>query len=230
MKLYGLQKMTLLDFPGRVACTLFLGGCDFRCPFCHNYDLATGRAPAALDEAELMSFLKKRRGLIDGVAITGGEPCLNRDLPGLIRKIRDLGYPVKLDTNGAHPEMLNDLLGEGLLDYVAMDVKNSPEKYALTAGVEKVDLQAIRKSVDLLMNNPVDCEFRTTVVRELHEDRDFESIGAWIHGARRYRLQIFTDRDTVPYKNLHAPTREEVLRWAGIMRSHVADTRIRGMD
>ena len=230
MKLYGLQKMTLLDFPGRVACTVFLGGCDFRCPFCHNYELATGEAPALMDAYEFFDFLKKRRGLLDGVAITGGEPCLHRDLPDFMRRIRELGFGVKLDTNGAHPEMLRRILAEGLSDYVAMDIKNSPAKYTVTAGIETLDLGAIKESVHLLLTSGADYEFRTTCVAEFHEDADFEAIGAWIKGARRYFLQIFTDRDTVPFGNLHAPTKEAMLNWAEIMRQYVPDTKIRGMD
>ena len=230
MKLYGLQKMTLLDFPGRVACTVFLGGCDFRCPFCHNYELATGEAPALMDADEFFDFLKKRRGLLDGVAITGGEPCLHRDLPDFMRRVRELGFGVKLDTNGTHPEMLRRILAEGLSDYIAMDIKNSPAKYAVTAGIETLDLGAIKESVHLLLTSGADYEFRTTCVAEFHEDADFEAIGAWIKGARRYFLQIFTDRDTVPFGNLHAPTKEAMLNWAEIMRQYVPDTKIRGMD
>ena len=136
MKIHGLQKMTLLDFPGRVACTVFLGGCDFRCPYCHNFELVDGSAPAIMEEGELFAFLEKRRGLLDGVAITGGEPTLRPDLPELMRRIRDMGYAVKLDTNGGHPDRLRAILEEGLADYVSMDIKNSPEKYAATCGLE----------------------------------------------------------------------------------------------
>ena len=141
MKIAGLQKMTLLDYPGHVACTVFLNGCDWRCPFCHNYELAEGKSPAVMDDTELLAFLAKRTGLLDGVAITGGEPCLYKELPDLFRRIRALGYGIKLDTNGLHPELLRELLDENLVDYVAMDIKNSPAKYAVTAGVEAVDLE-----------------------------------------------------------------------------------------
>ena len=230
MMLHGLQKMTLLDFPGRVACTVFLGGCDFRCPFCHNYELADGSARPVMDEAALMAFLEKRRGLLDGVAITGGEPCLRPDLPDLMRRIRGLGFAVKLDTNGTHPELLNAILREGLADYVAMDIKNSPEKYARTAGLAELDLTPIRRSVALLTEGNVDYEFRTTVVDELHEADDFEAIGAWIAGARRWFMQPFTDRDTVPYGGLHAPSAEKMGAWLGIMRRYVPDSRIRGAE
>ena len=153
MKIHGLQKMTLLDFPGHVACTVFLGGCDLRCPYCHNYELATGQAPAVMDEEELFAFLAKRKGLLDGVAITGGEPCLHRDLPEFIAKICELGFPVKLDTNGTHPAVLREVLEQGLVEYVAMDVKNSPSKYALTAGVRTLDLAPISESIELLKSS-----------------------------------------------------------------------------
>ena len=221
MKIHGLQKMTLLDFPGRVACTVFLGGCDMRCPFCHNAELIDGSAEAIMDETELLAFLEKRRGLLDGVAFTGGEPTLRKDLPDL--------YPIKLDTNGLHPDRLKALLDEGLVDYVAMDIKNCPEKYAVTAGLETVDLDKIQQSIDLLKNGTVDYEFRTTVVDELHEAEDFAKIGAWIAGARAYYLQAFTDRDTVVFENLHAPSRECMEAYAHTVRKFVPNTALRGI-
>lgn len=230
MKIHGLQKMTLLDFPGRVACTVFLGGCDFRCPYCHNYELADGSAKSVMDEDELIAFLQKRRGLLEGVAITGGEPCLNPGLPALMGKMKALGYAVKLDTNGAHPDRLEAILGEGLADYVAMDIKNSPDKYARTAGLDSLDLAPIRRSVELLMAGNTDYEFRTTVVDELHEAADFEAIGAWIAGARRWFMQPFTDRDTVPYEGLHAPSKAKMLAWLEIMGRYVPESRLRGAD
>ena len=230
MKIHGLQKMTLLDFPGRVACTVFLGGCDFRCPFCHNYELIDGTMPPVMEEEELLSFLQKRRGLLDGVAITGGEPTLHPGLPALIREIRALGYAVKLDTNGYHPEVLETLLAEGLVDYVAMDIKNSPEKYPLTCGIERVDLDRIRQSISLLMKGPADYEFRTTAVAELHVVEDFRRIGELIRGARRYFIQCFTDREAVPFQGLHAPTREQMADFAAAVRPFVPDTNLRGID
>lgn len=230
MKIYGLQKMTLLDFPGRVACTVFLGGCDYRCPFCHNYELADGSAGPVMEEEELLSFLKKRQGLLDGVAITGGEPCLYRDLPKLLEEIRALGFAVKLDTNGAHPALLADILARGLADYVAMDIKNSPQKYAQTVGLAAVDLEPVRQSIALLMNSGTDYEFRTTVVAEFHEDADFEEMGRMIAGAKRYFIQCFTDRDSVPFGDLHAPGKEDLERYAGIAAKYVKDVRLRGVE
>ncbi len=230
MKIHGLQKMTLLDFPGRVACTVFFGGCDMRCPFCHNAELLDGSAPPIMDEEELLSFLKKRQGLLDGVAFTGGEPLLQRDLPFLAAKIRDLGYPVKLDTNGTHPERLGKMIRDGLIQYVAMDIKNSPDRYAETAGLKTLDLGPVRESVSLLMEGRTEYEFRTTTVAEFHDDTSFEQIGRWIAGAKHYYLQRFTDRDTVPFGGLHAPTGEQMNRWADIVRPYIPAVELRGVD
>ena len=239
MKIHGLQKMTLLDFPEHVACTVFLGGCDLRCPYCHNYELATGKVPPVMEEEELLAFLAKRKGLLDGVAITGGEPCLHRDLPDFIARIRALGFAVKLDTNGTHPDMLREVLEKGLVDYVAMDVKNSPARYALTAGLteketdensEPAFVSAVRMSIRILMESGVDYEFRTTVVEELHREEEFEEIGALIKGAKRYFLQCFTDRDTVPYAGLSAPSKAKLEACAAIVRRYVGDVKIRGVE
>ena len=230
MKIHGLQKMTLLDFPGHVACTVFTGGCDFRCPFCHNFELVDGSAPPVMDDDELIAFLKKRQGLLDGVAFTGGDPCLQRNLPELMRRVRELGYGVKLDTNGNHPDMLRRVREEGLVDYVAMDIKNSPEKYAVTSGLESLDLSAVRESVILLMEDKVDYEFRTTVVAEFHEEKDFEAIGEWLKGAKAYYLQSCTDRDAVPFGNLHAPSRDELYTFCRIMQRYIPNTHVRGVD
>ena len=230
MKIFGLQKMTLLDFPGHVACTVFLGGCDFRCPYCHHFELADGTAKPVMDEEEFLSFLKKRQGLLDGVAITGGEPCLYKDLPELVKKIRELGFMVKLDSNGYHPQLLKQILDEKLIDYAAMDIKNSPEKYAVTCGVESVDMNTIRTSINLLMESGIDYEFRTTVVEEFHEAADFEEMGKMIRGAKRYFLQSFTDRDSVPFGNLHAPSKESLEQYLSIMKKYVPDSAIRGVE
>ena len=227
MKICGLQKMTLLDYPGRVACTVFLGGCDMRCPFCHNSTLADGTAPEVMGEEELFSFLEKRRGLLDGVAVTGGEPLLREENLDLLRSIRRLGYSVKLDTNGTHPDRLRRVIGEGLAQYVAMDIKNSPERYAETAGLKQLDLGPVQESVTLLLEGRTDYEFRTTVVEELHDEDSFRKIGPWIRGARRYFLQKFTDRETVPFEGFHSPPEEDLLRWKNIMAPYVAEIGIR---
>ena len=231
MKIHGLQKMTLLDYPGKVACTVFLGGCDLRCPFCHNAELIDGTAPAVMDEAELLAFLKKRQGLLEGVAITGGEPLLRGgELVSLAEKIRELGYPLKLDTNGTHPDRLAKLTDAGLVSYVAMDIKNSPERYAETSGLPQMDLGPVRESVSLLMGGKTEYEFRTTTVAELHDAESFRKIGEWIRGAKRYYLQKFTDRDTVPFEGFHAPADEDMRKYLEIARENVPSAELRGMD
>ena len=228
MNIHGLQKMTLLDYPGVVACTVFLGGCDLRCPYCHNAELLDPNFPPLMDETELLAFLKKRQGLLDGVCITGGEPLLRQELPTLLGEIRALGYKIKLDTNGAHPAQLRRILDAGLADYVAMDIKNSPERYAETIGRAQFDVAPIRESVRLLMAGDTDYEFRTTVVAELHGEEDIRAIGRWIAGARRYFLQPFTDRETVPLAGLSAPTQAQLDRFLAIAREFVPETQLRG--
>ena len=219
--------MTLLDYPGKVACAVFLGGCDFRCPYCHNAELLSGDALPVMGDGELLDFLKQRRGLLDGVVISGGEPLL-RDVAPLLKEIRALEYCVKLDTNGAHPDRLRAVIEAGLVDYVAMDVKNSPARWAETVGLAEFDLTPVRASIALLLAGRVDYEFRTTVVDELHDADSFHGIGTLIRGAARCFLQPFTDRDTVPYGGLHAPGREALERYAEILREYVASVEIRG--
>lgn len=252
MNIQGLQKLTLLDYPGRVACTVFLGGCDFRCPFCHNSELI-GSTPAAflpaarregtfsaesreaapgtetISEEDFFTFLGKRRGLLDGVAVTGGEPTLYRNLPEFLARIRDMGFAVKLDTNGNHPQMLAQLLDAGLIDYVAMDIKNSPERYGETIGIPGFDVSNISASIALLMNGPTDYEFRTTVVKEFHDDSVFPAIGQWLAGAKRYYLQCFVDRDTVLQEGLHAPLETDLKQYLRLIQPYVKEAGLRGV-
>ena len=228
MDIQGLQKMTLLDWPGKVACTVFLGGCDFRCPFCHNAELLEGDLPAALTQGELLDFLRRRRGLLDGVCVTGGEPLLRADLAGLLEEVKALGYPVKVDTNGSHPARMVELWERGLVDYVAMDVKNSPDRYPETAGVPGLDLGPIRESIAWLLEGHVDYEFRTTAVRQFHDGDSFRAIGAWIRGARRYFIQNFVDRDTVAFAGLEGFSREELERFAALVAPFVERVEVRG--
>lgn len=230
MKIHGFQKMTMLDFPGRVACTLFTGGCNFRCPFCHNALLVTEiDATATYDEAEIFDYLQKRRGILDGVAITGGEPLLNRDIPDLLRKIKALGYAVKLDTNGAFPDLLKQVVQEKLVDYVAMDIKNSKEKYALTVGLPDFDLRPVEESVAFLLSGAVDFEFRTTVVKELHTEKDIAAIADWIAGAPRYFLQNFQASEHMIGENLHAHTPEMLEKLREIAARKIPGTALRGI-
>ena len=230
MDINGLQKLTLLDYPGHVACTVFLAGCNFRCPFCHNSELLTTDAPAVTDDAGLLRFLERRRGLLDGVCFTGGEPLMRKELPALAEKIKSLGFSVKLDTNGMFPARLKEMVGAGLADYVAMDVKNSPERYAETAGLPALDLTAVRESVDYLLTAPCDYEFRTTVMRELHDEASFRAIATWIRGAKRYFLQPFTDRDSVLFAGFSAPSHAELETYLALVAPCVEHAEIRGDD
>ena len=209
MKIKGLQKTTLLDFPEKLACTVFTGGCNFRCPFCHNASLVLRAGEAQeISEADFFNYLSKRKGMLDGVCITGGEPTLCPDLEDFIKKIKELGLLVKLDTNGTFPEKIESLLDKGLVDYIAMDIKNSPDKYPLTVGAD-VDMNKINRSIDILLSEKVDYEFRTTVVRELHSYEDFHAISEWIKGAKRYFLQTFEDSGDLIGSGFSAYSREE---------------------
>ncbi len=192
MKISGFQKLTLLDFPGHTACTLFTSGCNMRCPFCHNTPLVEGTSEEDYSEEEIFSYLEKRRGLLDGVAITGGEPLLQKDIIEFITKIKNAGYSVKLDTNGSKPGILEELISRSLVDFVAMDIKNTKEKYTLTAGRD-VGIENIEKSVDILKNSDIDHEFRTTVVKEHHTAEDIISIAQWLGNKEKYYLQQFRD-------------------------------------
>ena len=233
MVIAGLQKMTLLDYPGKVACTVFLQGCNFRCPFCHNRDLLDN-APAAVSREELLAFLQKRRGLLDAVCISGGEPTLQADLEPLIREIKALGYAVKLDTNGNRPAVLKRLVSEQLLDYVAMDVKNSPARYGETVGIGSFDLSAVEESLAFLLGGAVDYELRTTVVAELHDEQSVRDIGEWLARlspdtpAKRFFLQAYVDRDSVLCEGLHAPSDETLDILRETLAPYVAEAHIRG--
>lgn len=230
MRIDGLQKMTLLDFPGKVACTVFTGGCNFRCPFCHNALLVT-ELPENPDYTadEVLDFLKKRSGLLDGVAITGGEPLMNPDIPDFIKEIRKLGYQVKLDTNGSYPDRLERIVSDGLVEYVAMDIKNCKEKYAETIGVKEYDLSKIEKSVDFLKSGTVDYEFRTTVVREFHTVDGIRKAAQWISGAKRYFLQNFVDSGNLIDENVSGVDKETMLRMRSAAADFVPTTEIRGI-
>lgn len=220
--------MTLLDFPGKVACTVFTGGCNFRCPFCHNALLVTEDFKAEFSEDEILSFLEKRRGLLDGVCITGGEPLLHKDITDFIRKTKEMGYAVKLDTNGSFPDRLKALVNDGLIDYVAMDIKNSIEKYAVTAGSNESILPQIEESIDFLLSGKVDYEFRTTVVKELHTVADIAAAAERIKGARRYFLQYFEDSGGLISDGLSAVDKETMEQMKNAAAKFVPDTVIRG--
>ena len=233
MKIVGIQKLTLLDYPGKVACTVFLNGCNFRCPYCHNAELL-GDGEEVMTVAGLLAFLRKRQGILEGVCITGGEPTLHPELPALLGEVRALGYAVKLDTNGYRPEILEAVLNQGLVDYVAMDLKNGPEDYAETVGLAQVELAKIRQSIRLLMDSPVDFELRTTVADPLHSGETITSMANWLMETTngkpipRLFVQPFVDRDTVPVGGFSAPTGAELEQFCRILGPCAERVKLRG--
>ena len=231
MFIAGMQKLTLLDYPGRVACTVFTAGCDLRCPFCHNASLALpGRPRDSMDEEEVLAFLSKRAGVLDGVAVTGGEPLLHRQLIGFLRRVKELGYAVKLDTNGTFPSRLREAVESGAVDRVAMDVTAAPENYPRVVGLPGFDIAPVRESAAYLMSCGVDYEFRTTAVKGLHTAADFESIAGWIAGAKEYYIQEFKDSgDLIAGAGLEGFTEPEMAALADIVRPKVPSVKIRGI-
>ena len=230
MNFNGFQKLTLLDYPGHVACTLFTAGCNFRCPFCHNASLVTHIGDSEhYSEEFVLDYLSKRKGIIDGVCITGGEPLLHDGLKDFIKKVKDMDYLVKLDTNGYLPDSLISLVDNGLVDYVAMDIKNSKEKYVLSAGIDSLDITQIEKSVSFLLENHVEYEFRTTVVNELHTLQDIESAAEWISGAQKYFLQSFTDSGDLICDNLSAVETQTIKMMQEVASKYVKNVEIRGI-
>ena len=230
MLISGLQKLTLLDYPGTVACTVFTGGCNFRCPFCHNAALVLPELMGQdTDEEQVLAFLKKRQGVLDGVAITGGEPLLHKDMASFLEKVRALGYKIKLDTNGSFPDRLQEIISAGLVDRVAMDIKNAPELYARTVGLPALDLAPIERSKELLLRGDVDYEFRTTVVKELHKREDIEAIGQWLSGSRRYFLQNYKESEQVIRPVFTSYSREQLENFQQILRKTIPQVEIRGI-
>lgn len=225
----GLQKTTLLDFPGKVAATVFVGGCNMRCPFCHNMNLVTGVNLPEFTEEYILKFLSSRAGILDGVCITGGEPTLYKDLPDFIIKIRDLGFAVKLDTNGTNPDMLGALLEEHLTNYVAMDIKSSYSRYGQACGIDGFDTEPVRKSIDILIGSDIEYEFRTTAVEELLDDDAVSDIAMMLKGAKRYFLQGYVESEYVPDKSLHAVSKEKLLQYLQELSKHIGQVEIRGL-
>ncbi len=230
MQFAGLQKLTLLDFPGLMACVLFTKGCNFRCGFCHNASLVTIPNDDILTEDEALKFLKQRRGVLEGIVITGGEPLLHSDIPQFFRKVRELGYKIKLDTNGTNPELLKFIVNEGLVDYVAMDIKSSPEEYHLAVGNCNFDLKAIEESKNFLLEGKVDYEFRTTVVRGIHSKESLIEAAKWISGAKNYYLQQFKDSgELICADNLSAFSKQQLEEFLEAVKPFVNMVNIRGI-
>ncbi|HJA93479.1 MAG TPA: anaerobic ribonucleoside-triphosphate reductase activating protein [Candidatus Eisenbergiella merdipullorum] len=231
MQICGFNKTTLLDYPGHVAATVFTGCCNFRCPFCQNGDLVLhpGRL-SQITEDEVLRVLEKRKGILTGVCITGGEPTLQPDLPAFLKKVKDLGLLVKLDTNGYLPKVIESLFSEGLLDYIAMDIKSSPEHYAAAAGFPGLQINRIFQSVSFILSCGLPYEFRTTVVRELHHAEDFRSIGRWLQGAQSYFLQSYQESDGVISPIFSAYTKEELEGFQNLLLPFIPNTCLRGVD
>lgn len=231
MNIQGLQKLTLLDYPEKVACTIFTAGCNFRCPFCHNASLVTHvDAHNEMQKEEVLGFLRKRQGILDGVCISGGEPLLQPDIEEFLVEVKNIGYAVKLDTNGSNAVLLRHLAEQGLVDYVAMDIKNAPGKYGETIGIKGYHLENILQSVDFLLSGAVPYEFRTTVVRELHKREDFAAIGRWIKGAERYYLQGFVDSGDLIQPGLRGYTKDIMEQALEIVKRNVPNAELRGVE
>ena len=232
MRISGIQKLTLLDYPGKVACTMFTSGCNFRCPFCHNALLVLPERieESFLTEDEVMGFLKKRFGVLDGVAVTGGEPLLHADLPQLLEKIKAIGYKIKLDTNGSNPKLLREIIEAGLADRVAMDIKNAPGDYGKTIGIANYDVSRVEESKNLLLRGNVEYEFRTTVVKGIHTKESLVAAAEWIAGAKEYYLQQFKDSgDLILHEGLGAYNKEEMNDLCDAVRQYVPAAQVRGV-
>ena len=229
MKIAGFQKLTLLDFPGKTACTVFTHGCNLRCPFCHNSPLVTGKEEESISEEEFFSFLRKRQGILDGVAITGGEPLLQPDIEEFISKIKALGYSVKLDTNGFFPDRLRSVVEKNIVDYVAMDIKNSLNKYAVTCGRKELDISPLLDSIDILKKGNTEFEFRTTAVKGFHTPEDFESIGRLLEGAENYFIQNFVDSGALIKEGLTGLTKEEMALCLSAAQKYLPTAKLRGI-
>lgn len=229
MFIKGFQKLTLLDFPGKTACTVFTGGCNFRCPFCHNALLVTDMDDAQYTEEEIFEHLERRKNVLDGVAVTGGEPLLQKDIERFLYEIKDKGYAVKLDTNGSFPEKLKDILSLGLADYVAMDIKNCKERYAETIGVENFNLKPVEESIELLRNSGVDYEFRTTVTQNFHTINDIENLAMWIEGTPKYFLQNFVDSGSLIDSACKGVSKSEMNEMLEKVKLYIPNAQLRGI-
>lgn len=230
MNFSGWEKLSLVDYDDNITTTLFAAGCNFRCPFCHNGSLVlTPKEAPEIPWEDIKEYLDKRRAVIDAVCVTGGEPTLMPDLLEKLTEIKSFGYKIKLDSNGSHPEIIKEAVAKGLVDYVAMDIKNSPEKYSLTAGVP-APMGKIRETADFLIHGKIPYEFRTTVIDEYHNEKDFEEIGAWLEGAERYYLQRYIDNENCIKHGLHMASKEKALVYKAILSKYIKDVALRSYD
>lgn len=230
MNIAGIQKLSLVDFDGVASATIFTYGCNFRCPFCHNGELVTKSQQNAISEDEVLNFLSNRKKLLDGVCVTGGEPTMQKDLVDFIAKIRKIGYLIKLDTNGTNPAMLEELIDKNLINYVAMDIKNTFEKYPLTVGVQNLDTQNIRDSVEILNKNKVAFEFRTTIIKEFHNDKDITGLAKIVKFATKYFLQKYVDNDNCITKGFTAVEVEKAKEYLELLKNNGVNAFLRGYD
>ena len=229
MLIKGFQKLTLLDFPGRTACTVFTGGCNLRCPFCHNALLVTEMDDGYFSEEEIFAHIEKRKNVLDGIAITGGEPLLQKDIERFLYELKETGIAVKLDTNGCYPEKLEGILQLGLVDYVAMDIKNCPDKYGVTVGIENFDIAPVEKSIELLKNSSIDYEFRTTITENFHTVDDIEKLTEWIQGAEHYFLQNFVDSGQLIDNSCKGVSKAVMYEMLERAKKHIPNAQIRGI-
>lgn len=230
MNICGYQKTTLLDYPGHVACTIFTGGCNFRCPFCHNADLLITSSSNLISEEEIFAFLKKRKNILSGICITGGEPTLQTDLTQFIEQVRTLGYKIKLDTNGYRPEIISDLINKNLLDYIAMDIKAGFSNYAKVCGIQNLSIDTIKKSISIIESSNIDYEFRTTVVKELHSEQDFAEISEMISPKSPYYIQSFKDSGNILTPGLSACGADTLNHYLSIVKEKNSNTFLRGIE
>ena len=229
MKIFGLEKLSMVDYDGKVASTIFTGGCNFRCPFCHNSSLVLDyQALPLIDEQSVIDYLEKRKGLLDGVCVSGGEPTLQSDLPNFLEKIKKLGYAIKLDTNGTKPEIVKMLKENGLVDYFAMDIKNNKEDYAKIIGFDSFDTKNVEKTVELFLSGDYDYEFRTTLISQFHLPSNITKIGEWIKGAKKYFLQKYIDSDTCILGGLSPVSQAIAKEYVEILKNYVTCTNLRG--
>ncbi len=227
MEFVGIDKLSLLDYEDKIACVLFSKPCNFRCPFCHNGTTVL-EAETHIPFEDILDYLKSRQGLLDAVVVSGGEPTLMPDLKKKIIKIKELGFLVKLDTNGTNPEVIKDLYENKLIDYVAMDIKNSESKYALTAGVKNIELDKIKQSIHYLMTSGIDYEFRTTIIDEFHKEEDFKEIAQLIKGAKRYYLQKYVDRESCIAHGFHEVSEETANKYKELLKPYIEKVELRG--
>lgn len=228
MKIFGLEKLSMVDYPGHLCCTIFTGGCNFRCPFCQNSDLVNMTHLKEISLDEFFDFLKKRKGVLDSVCISGGEPSIYPDLPAFIQTLKQQGLLVKLDTNGTNFEMLKSLIDEKLVDYVAMDIKNSQTGYALTAGIANLQMDSILKSVELLKSNVVAYEFRTTLIKSHHTEKNISDMADWLCGAEKLFLQHFVDSGTCLQPGLEEVPNAEAQKFKEILAKSIKHVELRG--